>query len=114
MYGIFTYIYHKDPPNVSKYSIHGARGYASITPATTEKNTPSPHCFQVFGPSLEVNRVAAGEAAGDGSCSRKTKSKQKIHENPLGGGFKYFLLSPLLGEDSHFDQPEKIPPSPSV
>ena len=22
----------------------------------------------------------------------------------LGGGFEYFLLSPLLGEDSHFDQ----------
>ena len=21
----------------------------------------------------------------------------------LGGGFKYFLFSPLLGEDSHFD-----------
>ncbi len=21
----------------------------------------------------------------------------------LGGGFKYFLISPLLGEDSHFD-----------
>ena len=21
----------------------------------------------------------------------------------LGGGFKYFLCSPLLGEDSHFD-----------
>ena len=22
----------------------------------------------------------------------------------LGGGFKYFLFSPLLGEDSHFDE----------
>ena len=22
---------------------------------------------------------------------------------PLGGGFKYFLFSPLFGEDSHFD-----------
>ena len=21
----------------------------------------------------------------------------------LGGGFKYFLISPLFGEDSHFD-----------
>ena len=25
-----------------------------------------------------------------------------VKEN-LGGGFKYFLFSPLLGEDSHFD-----------
>ncbi len=24
MYGIFTYIYHKDKPNVGKYSIHGS------------------------------------------------------------------------------------------
>ena len=22
----------------------------------------------------------------------------------LGGGFKYFVFSPLFGEDSHFDQ----------
>ena len=26
-----------------------------------------------------------------------------IHVRYLGGGFKYFLFSPLLGEDSHFD-----------
>ena len=24
-------------------------------------------------------------------------------ERCLGGGFKYFLFSPLFGEDSHFD-----------
>ena len=24
---------------------------------------------------------------------------------PQGGGFKYFLFSPLFGEDSHFDEP---------
>ena len=28
--------------------------------------------------------------------SKKTSS--------LGGGFKYFLFSPLFGEDSHFDE----------
>ena len=27
MYGIFTYIYHKNPPNVGKYTIHGWYGY---------------------------------------------------------------------------------------
>ena len=26
MYGIFTYIYHKDPPNVGIYTIHGWYG----------------------------------------------------------------------------------------
>ena len=29
---------------------------------------------------------------------------RKIHEKHLlGGGFKYFLFSPLFGEDSQFD-----------
>ena len=27
----------------------------------------------------------------------------KPHNHHLGGGFKYFLFSPLPGEDSHFD-----------
>ena len=26
MYGIFTYIYHKNQPNVGKYTIHGSYG----------------------------------------------------------------------------------------
>ena len=26
MYGIFTYIYHKNQPNVGKYAIHGRSG----------------------------------------------------------------------------------------
>ena len=31
MYGIFTYIYPKNDPNVGKYSIHGASGYYDIS-----------------------------------------------------------------------------------
>ena len=27
MYGIFTYIYHKNQPNVGKYTIHGSYGH---------------------------------------------------------------------------------------
>ena len=27
MYGIFTYVYHKNQPNVGKYTIHGWYGY---------------------------------------------------------------------------------------
>ena len=26
MYGIYTYIYHKNQPNVAKYTIHGCYG----------------------------------------------------------------------------------------
>ena len=29
MYGIFTYIYHKNQPNVGKYTIHGSSGFRS-------------------------------------------------------------------------------------
>ena len=28
---------------------------------------------------------------------------QSVQYHYLGGGFKYFLFSPLLGEDSQFD-----------
>ena len=30
MNGIFTYIYHKNQPNVGKYIIHGSYGYGNI------------------------------------------------------------------------------------
>ena len=30
MYGIFTYIYHKNHPNVAKYTIHGSYGYCKL------------------------------------------------------------------------------------
>ena len=33
----------------------------------------------------------------------KGKKKGKRNHSLLGGGFKYFLFSPLFGEDSHFD-----------
>ena len=29
MYGIFTYIYHKNQPNVGKYTIHGSCGFGA-------------------------------------------------------------------------------------
>ena len=32
MYGIFAYIYHKNQPNVGKYTIHGSSGIEKITP----------------------------------------------------------------------------------
>ena len=31
MYGIFTYIYHTNQPNVGKYTIHGSYGYHQTT-----------------------------------------------------------------------------------
>ena len=31
------------------------------------------------------------------------ESQKELQNLQLGGGFKYFLFSPLFGEDSHFD-----------
>ena len=30
MYGIFTYIYHQNQPNVDKYTIHGPHGFMNL------------------------------------------------------------------------------------
>ena len=35
MYGIFSYIYHKNEPNVGKYTIHGSYGYVWVTSTST-------------------------------------------------------------------------------
>ena len=44
MYGIYSYIYHKNQPNVGKYTIHGSYG---ISPAKSQKETSLPiiHCL---------------------------------------------------------------------
>ena len=44
MYGIFTYIYHKNPPNVGKYTIHGSYGF------------PFHHSFRPFPRKNSLNR----------------------------------------------------------
>ena len=40
MYGIFTYIYHKNQPNVGKYTIHGSYGLYYF-PDESEANGPT-------------------------------------------------------------------------
>ena len=42
MYGIFTYIYHKNQPNVGKYTAHGSYGYGSNLPTFTNFNLKNP------------------------------------------------------------------------
>ena len=32
------------------------------------------------------------------------ETQGSVLKKQLGGGFKYFLFSPLFGEDSHFDE----------
>ena len=35
--------------------------------------------------------------------TQRMRVEETDEDLKLGGGFKYFLFSPLLGEDSHFD-----------
>ena len=37
MYGIFTYIYHINQPNVGKYTIHGSSGNENIPKKNTNR-----------------------------------------------------------------------------
>ena len=45
MYGIFTYIYHKNQPNVGKYTIHGSYGSCLIGICKGPRGGDSPILF---------------------------------------------------------------------
>ena len=64
------------------------------------------------GMVLQVVEISLSDQVGTGSFLTKRKSLKTVSSfnfsrfkkhTPLGGGFKYFLCSPLFGEDSHFD-----------
>ena len=52
-------------------------------------------CLGYFVATLEPSKLEEKKR------SKKSLATKTTHE--LGGGFKYFLFSSLLGEDSHFD-----------
>ncbi len=61
MYGLFTYIYHKNKPNVDKYTIHGSYGYARCLQVKNDgdssKNESRWFCIDmipVLAPVIEV------------------------------------------------------------
>ncbi len=61
MYGIFTYIYRKNQPNVGKYTTHGSYGYLCLRSDNADNGeesasnkTPSSHS------ALEIAKVTQG------------------------------------------------------
>ena len=46
MYGIFTYIYHTNQPNVGKYIIHGSYGQGNSPPNFLQHKPPRPSIFR--------------------------------------------------------------------
>ena len=55
--GIFPYIYHKNQPNVGKYTIHGSYGYllAALSSRNTEISAPCNHFCIRYNSSPEAN-----------------------------------------------------------
>ena len=85
MYGIFPYIYHKNQPNVGKYTIHGSyRIYLKQT--NTVENPPTSaafafqdffwNIFQLFRPTKSVEHSDSPEPPGT-PWFRKSKKRQK-------------------------------------
>ena len=50
---------------------------------------------------MRIRRSLAGDWKAD--SRRAWHGPDQLGYVYLGGGFKYFLFSPLFGEDSHFD-----------
>ena len=84
MYGIFTYIYHKNQPNVGKYTIHGWYGVwspkESVVFLTTNVSFLDTHifCSQALGLQLQV-----AHSAGRTRWTKSVKKTLKINEYPL-------------------------------
>ena len=83
MYGIFTYIYHKNQPNVAKYTIHGSYGveFSRVEiPHVMPRWAPDGRHFltAVLAPRMRVGGFSSadvdGMSRGDGGfflgCSR--------------------------------------------
>ena len=76
------------------------------------------HLPRVLGPKRYQPLKLTAKKTNGTQCfpgRAETKIATLVSENPgpknsrmeqlfLGGGFKYFLFSPLFGEDSHFDE----------
>ena len=77
-----------------KQKKHSVRRFAPV-PRKGEKVTPG--IFTTRGRPYGIPQGFSWKVESD--C----KLKRMLLEDLLGGGFKYFLFSPLLGEDSQFD-----------
>ena len=63
MYGIFTYIYPKNQPNVGKYAIHGASGHNVFFSAMIFQVTPM--VAMVHGPKGDEHQCYVNENTSD-------------------------------------------------
>ena len=85
MYGIFTYIYPKNNPNVGKYSIHGASGIGYFQGPTV--NLPEGIRTKMLGVHSPNNmRISP-------------LNTERVSKNPLARPGHVFLTFPILVQD---------------
>ena len=82
MYGIFTYIYHRNHPNVGKYTIHGSYGYRCIDKQTILLNVwigiPHPPCQAVQGTGSCISQQRNAHHGKLGDIIQDTPSKKRL------------------------------------
>ena len=88
MYGIFTYIYHKNQPNVGKYAIHGSSGHWSSTHLTKGlqrsplRGGSSPPVWCIYASQRATGQTFLGQPNWDHSWSNKLSNKCDIQNMP--------------------------------
>ena len=85
MSGILTYIYHKNQPNVGKYTIHGSlgyfKGYLTSNPGL---------CREIWSIFYRYCRCCLRSLRG-GACSSKTKTPGEDTQSLTNGSLKTML-----------------------
>ena len=87
VYVILTYMSHKNPPNVGKYTIHAGMGNGSMVGASIMIGESDPV-------QVGVERCRT---------SHRLWWEVEMFQELLGSGFKYVVFSPLFGEMIQID-----------
>ena len=94
MYGKFTYIYHKNQPNVCKYSLHGSYGWirapcheyrAPVTPTNEDTNITHRTCSPIRLQHPKPARyISQRWRASPGTLPKDTATLENAQQNSLG------------------------------
>ena len=83
--------------------INGFRWWVFVHPYKRINGVMSPYLLLVFGAHIVLKNLRIWFQRPCNRIAQKV-SKPILRIGFLGGGFKYFLLSPLFGEDFQFDE----------
>ena len=88
MYGIFPYIYHKNQPNVGKYTIHGSYWHVNLPGAVTVETIHPPWVeLHHHGANLGCRRWCPIFLPAKQQDSKKARPERRLQKSWLVGGF---------------------------